>query len=89
MTTIKQIIRLKLEKVSQRAISVSLGISRATVSKYFSLIEVSGIDYKDLLALPDSDLDELFNTATPKKYLRDERYAILGSAEKLKICFRI
>ena len=77
MTTIKQIIRLKLEKVSQRAISVSLGISRASVSKYFSLIEVSGIDYKDLLALPESDLDELFNTATPKKYLKDERYAIL------------
>lgn len=77
MTTIKQIIRLKLEKVSQRAISVSLGISRSTVSKYFSLIEVSGIDYKDLLALPESDLDALFNTATPKKYLRDERYAIL------------
>lgn len=78
MTILRQIIRLRAENYSQRAITRYLGIARNTVGKYLKLIEVSGLDCNDLLALSDQDLDELFSP-DPKGPNKPENYEYLLS----------
>lgn len=78
MTILRQIIRLKAENYSQRAITRYLGIARNTIGKYLSLIQASGLACTELLALSDEDLDELF-TPEPKGPVRVDSYDILAS----------
>lgn len=78
MTTLRQIIRLRSENYSQRAITRYLGIARNTIGKYLKLIEVSGLDCNDLLSLSDQDLDELFSPE-PKGPNKPEQYEHLVS----------
>lgn len=58
--TLKQIIRLKAQDISNRKVAKSLNIGRKTVNKYVKRIEQLDLHYRDLLLLSDSSLDELF-----------------------------
>lgn len=78
MTIVRQIIRLRAERYSQRAITRYLGIARNTIGKYMGLIQASGLDYPELLALSDEDLDELF-TPEPKGPVKQGGFEILES----------
>ena len=57
---IREIIRMKQKGFSNSKIAQSLGKSRTTILKYLSVIEVSGIQTKELLKLSAEDLFELF-----------------------------
>lgn len=78
MTILRQIIRLKAEKHSQRAITRYLGIARNTIAKYLGLIQASGLDCTELLGLSDEDLEELFST-DPKGPVRQDSFEKLES----------
>lgn len=78
MNILRQIIRLKGERHTQRSITKYLGISRNTVAKYLKLIDVSGFDSQELLTLSDEDLDELFSP-DPKGPTNKEHYEFLIS----------
>ena len=78
MTTLKQIIRLKAENYTQRSITRHLGIARNTIAKYLGLIQASGLDCKELLALSDADLNELFSPA-PQDPVRMDHFDLLVS----------
>lgn len=74
---IKDIIRLKNQKMSNVRIAHVIGTSRTTVIKYLKLIEASEIDLKELMELDDQELHDLFEC----NYLADadsrERYSVL------------
>ena len=57
---IREIIRMKQKGFSNSKISQSLGKSRTTILKYLSVIDVSGLKFKELLKLTEEDLFELF-----------------------------
>lgn len=57
---LREIIKLRLLKFSNRRISQELGIHRNTVNKYVQLLQVSGFDDQELLELEDSSLRDLF-----------------------------
>ena len=57
---IREIIRMKQKGFSNSKIAQSLGKSRTTILKYLSVIEVSGIQTKELLKLSEEDLFDLF-----------------------------
>lgn len=78
MTILRQIIRLKAEKYSQRAITRYLGIARNTIAKYMGLIQASGLDSSELLALSDEDLEELFSPE-PKGPVKQGGFEVLAS----------
>src|SRR5690606_11855992 len=57
---IREIIRMKVNGLSNNQISKGLGKSRTTIIKYLGLIESSGICFKELLELKVEELSELF-----------------------------
>lgn len=57
---IREIIRMKSKGLSNNKVSQSLGKSRTTITKYLTAFKDSGLDYKDLLELSDTDLLALF-----------------------------
>ena len=61
---LKQIIRLHIDKYSNRAISKTLGIGRNTINNYIQLFNSCDKDMHELLELDESDLTELFSTKT-------------------------
>lgn len=60
ISTLKQIIRLKVQKTSNRQVAKLLNITRKTVNKYVKRIEQLGLTYPDLLLYEERRLDELF-----------------------------
>ena len=60
MLTLKQIIRLKAQGISNRQIAKSLNITRKTVNKYVKRIEQLGLNYHDLLLYDEIKLEGLF-----------------------------
>jgi len=58
--TLKQIIRLKAQDISNRQVAKLLNITRKTVNKYVKRIEQLGLTYQALLLYEESSLDELF-----------------------------
>ena len=58
--TLKQIIRLKAQGISNRQVAKSLNITRKTVNKYVKRIEQLNLNYQDLLLYDEGRLDKLF-----------------------------
>ena len=63
MVTIKQIIRLYQAGKSQRSMERQLNICRPTIKKYLQAFQESGCSTEELLALSESDLEDLFGRA--------------------------
>ncbi|MFT7158276.1 MAG: hypothetical protein ACI8Q1_003305, partial [Parvicella sp.] len=68
---IKQIITLKLDKLSNRQIGKLLGISRNTVNTYISLISASDYQLEELLQFDVGKLREIFPSQTT---IKNERF---------------
>lgn len=60
ISTLKQIIRLKAQEISNRQVALSLNITRKTVNKYVKRIEQLDLNYQNLLLYEEMRLDELF-----------------------------
>lgn len=73
---IKQIITLHLDKESNRQIGEILGIPRNTVNSYIKSFKASEYSFKELLAIENEKLEELFTTHTT---IDNERYSELTS----------
>ena len=74
--TLKQIIRLKAQGISNRQVARSLNITRKTVNKYVKRIEHLKLNYQDLLVYEERALDELFQKPASLK-VEGDRKAIL------------
>jgi len=72
---LKQIIRLKERKTSNREISEILSVHRNTVNKYVRLITASGRPLPDLREMEDAELAKLFPTTDT---VHDDRYEALS-----------
>ncbi len=72
---LKQIIRLKERKTSNREISEILSVHRNTVNKYVRLITASGRSFSDLRKMDDAELTKLFPTTDT---VDDDRYEVLS-----------
>jgi len=57
---LRQLIRLKQQRLSNRKIAESINISRNTVNGYIRLFNAYKLGYKELLSLSDASLEELF-----------------------------
>jgi transposase len=68
---IKQIITLKLDKLSNRQIGKLLGISRNTVNSYIALISASDYQLEELLQFDVGKLKEIFPSQTT---INNERF---------------
>ena len=69
---IREIIRMKGKGLSNSQISKNIGKSRTTILKYLNVIEASSLCTKELLALKEEDLSELFGICkTPSLIERD------------------
>ncbi|MDJ1498970.1 IS21 family transposase [Cytophagaceae bacterium DM2B3-1] len=64
MITLRQIVRLKSEGKSHKYIARNLAISRTTLIEYVKQLSCSGLDWKHLLELDDSSLQELAQPQT-------------------------
>lgn len=74
MNTLRQIIRMKNEGMSNHGLARRLSISRNTIRKYLGLFSVSGKSWAELLLLDDAALNELVNPVrTPEK----DRFEVL------------
>src|ERR1044072_264508 len=76
MSTLKQIIRHRINGVALQTIAKAVGISRNTVKKYLRLIEVKQINCQDLLQLDAMALDALLQNPD---FLEAARYQLLVS----------
>ena len=68
---LKQIIRLRLDDISNREIGRTLNISRNTINDYVILFDACDTTYKALLDLKEAELDELFSIKTT---INNDRY---------------
>jgi len=68
---LKQILQLRLDKLSNREIGKSLGISRNTVNQYMNLFIASNLPLQELLGLDEGCLKELFPLKTS---INNDRY---------------
>lgn len=90
---IREIIRMKVNGLSNNQISKGLGKSRTTIIKYLGLIESSGICFKELLELKVEELSELFevpNELDPfdREQVHKNFYSIFPYDEKgVKACW--
>ena len=73
----KQLVRLRLEGLSNRRIADLLKISRNTVNEYSRLLAESGLTPEDLLTLDDGGLKDLL---APESEVATERYEQLASS---------
>ncbi|MDT7829811.1 hypothetical protein RQM65_14145 [Pricia sp. S334] len=76
MMKLKQIIRLKERKTSNREISGILSVHRNTVNKYVRLITASGVSLSALREMVDAELAKLFPETDT---VDDDRYEVLSS----------
>jgi predicted transcriptional regulator len=60
MVNIRQILRLSGENYSRSEISILLGVSRKTISKYMSIAQSSGMGYSDISELSDKEISDIF-----------------------------
>jgi transposase len=74
MSTLKQIIRHRINGVALQTIAKAVGISRNTVKKYLRLIEVKQLNCQDLLQLDDMALDALLEDPDSQE---EARYQLL------------
>jgi transposase len=77
MITLKQLIRLKAEGLSNRQVSKYLGVTRRTVNKYVYRIEERQLQYKELLLYEEGQLQELFTSS--KNESEQDRLQTLSS----------
>jgi hypothetical protein len=75
MSTLKQIIRHRINGVALQTISKAVGISRNTVKKYLRLIEVKQLNCQELLELDDMALDALLQDPDG---IEEARYQLLA-----------
>lgn len=61
---LKNLIRLKLNGLSNRKAALELGVSRNTVNGYVSYFESHNFDYGELMELSEKDLDDLFSVSS-------------------------
>ncbi len=73
---LRQLLLLKQKGESNRSCSRRLNIHRNTINYYVQLFDASEASYKDLLALDDSKLTELFPS---RGNLNTSRYSVLAS----------
>jgi transposase len=85
---IREIIRMKDIGLSNSQISQNLGKSRTTIIKYLTVVDTSGLGYKELLELSNQELYELFEIngelceKKSKKKIHSDLYAFFPYAEK-------
>lgn len=70
MSTIKQLLRLHLQGVSNRKIAEQLGFYKGTVNRYIQKVGLIGQPIESLLKLDDPVLDKLFSAGSPA-YLQE------------------
>lgn len=61
MSTIKQIVKLKLQGIGKKRIANRLGISKNTVNVYLRALCKLGVPYGEMLKLSDFELDQLLH----------------------------
>lgn len=66
MNKIRQILRLYSQKKGKLSIAEQTGVSRNTVKKYVQIFLQSGLDFKEIFELCDTDLELIF-TQPPEK----------------------
>lgn len=76
MSTLKQIIRHRINGVALQTIAKAIGISRNTVKKYLRLIEVKQLNCQELLQLDDIALDAVLEDPDVQE---EARYQLLAS----------
>lgn len=59
MSIFKQIIRLRMQGISLKGVSKSIGVSRNTAKKYLRLLEVKGFSFEEYLQMDDESLSRL------------------------------
>lgn len=67
MEKIRQVLRCYSQGHGTKSISSMLSVSRNTVKKYLQVFQRSGLDYEQMLSLPDQELSELFHEKTKVK----------------------
>jgi transposase len=78
MNKLRQILRFKFQGASNTTISSRLRLSRTTVIRYLKLIEASGLNYEQLLALSDAELSSRFVPVTiHAPVVEDARYQLI------------
>lgn len=70
MSTIKQLLRLHLQGVSNRKIGEQIGLYKGTVNRYIQKLQVIGRPVEELLDMEDPVLEGLFTAGSPA-YLQD------------------
>ena len=75
MSTLKQILRLRLQGKSKKFIARTTGVSRNTVKRYLSVSSACGFSQNQLLGLDDEALEGIFNT--PAKSTDSQRFQSL------------
>lgn len=65
MNRIRELLRFKEQKLSQREISRAIGVARSTVQEYLVLAEACGLTHEASCKLSDSELKELLGRRTP------------------------
>ena len=61
MEKIRQVLRCYSQGHGTKSISRMLSVSRNTVKKYLQVFQRSGLDYEQMLSLPDQELSKLFH----------------------------
>ena len=61
MEKIRQVLRCYSQGHVTKSISSMLSVSRNTVKKYLQVFQRSGLDYEQMLSLPDQELSKLFH----------------------------
>lgn len=72
---LRQLLQLKTKGLSNRKSSLLIGIHRNSINSYVQLFKSTGKSYKDLLALSDKELSELFPLP---KTIDKRRYEVLS-----------
>jgi len=70
MSTIKQLLRLHLQGVSNRKIGEQIGLYKGTVNRYIQKLQVIGRPVEELLDMEEPVLEGLFTAGSPA-YLQD------------------
>ena len=61
MEKIRQVLRCYSQGHGTKSISSMLSVSRNTVKKYLQVFQRSGLDYEQMLSLPDQEFSKLFH----------------------------
>lgn len=86
MSTIKQILRMRMNGMGKKPISEALGISKNTVKKYLEIIDQGGWDLSELIKKDEAELDAIVfsnRQIEDTKRLEDLRLLIPGYHKRL------